>query len=1102
MRWVFILVIVLVRTLTAGQDISLDIVGMGTTGPYRLGYTHIIKSSEKIEYKGKLFIFEDDYRINYDDGLISLYKPLALNDTLHVTFSILPISIKPSYQFMKPIALDEPDIIEKAPLAKRSRKHDRLEIIGSKGFAVNIGNRGDPTLSQSLDLDISGQMADGVFIRGSITDQNFGGSTSGGTRSLDELDRIFLSLETGSFKGDFGDIELKGINNSLLDFHRKLTGLYIHGNTGDFTGSSALAFSPGRQTEIFFFGVDGKQGPYLLQSLGQSQSVSGGNIFLPGTEEIYLDGKKLTRGAENDYNIDYYEGYIEFNPRNIISSKSRITVKIQYAAEDYDRSLYNINTFWNDKFSIGLQYLGEKDDKSNPRSFDLGEREREIISQAGASEDSAYAQGGEYVGEGNGDYISETDSSGQSYFVYAGENLGDYKVRFSRAVSGSGDYQYAGSGIYIYVGEGNGSYLPAIFYPLPENKDYSSVILKKDGDFHFDCELAASRNDRNSLSGKDDILIGSGILGNIGFKKEKLTILNRQWNADFFNIKIRSLDNRFFTPGIIDPPEFFRQYNIPQSRLIAGEKLVEIQSRAVSSTGDMINAGGGVFTSDSFDASRGFGRFNLTALKVIGLSAGAELSKSEDKTTNLISNWNKYNTGIRITKGVLQPGAIYRHERNDGLDLLTCFKADEYESYLNTFLSSKLTTKSKLLYRDQKTHENNNANAGEWIDQFHQYQIEQGVLYSNPGIGLTGEANLSRFYQKRFHPQYEIVIRNMGSLKMNYNSRDIGVTFYENVNGAGRISREREYIYVGDGNGDFRLDGDDYIPEQGGDYIEVIRQLEQTELSGYQVSGGFRLRLDGRAFFKKGLLGNIHYENDLSHKTYLSALTKLQPKHLFPFFQYDDEITYRTYNYNQRTTLRLNRSGDFVRHTLKAMKSKGTDFQFENLDNRTLTNIADLKMLSGKTVSYLISAEHSQEKSLLYSGSVDLTRLRVKLVPEFHPAQLLRVETPLELSSEDEKNREVKILSYSAGMKTIINFRKSGRIEINGGYTRVDIDKENIFIPYKAASGKKQGDNYTGLISARFKLNSYSQMELRYNYKKLGDGYSNSNLRLEAKAQF
>jgi len=228
----------------------------------------------------------------------------------------------------------------------------------------------------------------------------------------------------------------------------------------------------------------------------------------------------------------------------------------------------------------------------------------------------------------------------------------------------------------------------------------------------------------------------------------------------------------------------------------------------------------------------------------------------------------------------------------------------------------------------------------------------------------------------------------------------------------------------------------------------------------------------------------------------------LRPKHLFPFFQYDDEITYRTYNYNQRTTLRLNRSGDFIRHTLKALKSKGTDYQFENLDNRVFTNIADLKMLSGKTVSYLISTEYSLEKSMLYSGSVDLTRLRIKLAPEFHPAQVLQVEIPLEFSSEDEKSRKIKIFSYSAGIKTIMNFRKSGRIEISGGYTRVDINKDDVFIPYRAASGKKQGDNYTGLISARFKLNSYSRVELRYNYKKLGDGYSNSNLRLEAKAQF
>jgi len=150
----------------------------------------------------------------------------------------------------------------------------------------------------------------------------------------------------------------------------------------------------------------------------------------------------------------------------------------------------------------------------------------------------------------------------------------------------------------------------------------------------------------------------------------------------------------------------------------------------------------------------------------------------------------------------------------------------------------------------------------------------------------------------------------------------------------------------------------------------------------------------------------------------------------------------------------------------------------------------------------MISTEYTTERSLLYSGDVDLARVSLKVVPELHPAKAIQIELPMEYSSEDEKSRELIIFSYSVGLKAIFNFRRAGRVEIDGGYTRVDADKEDVFIPYKAAGGKKQGDNYNGLISARFKLNSYSRIELRYTYKKLGDGYSNSNLRLEAKAQF
>ena len=91
---------------------------------------------------------------------------------------------------------------------------------------------------------------------------------------------------------------------------------------------------------------------------------------------------------------------------------------------------------------------------------------------------------------------------------------------------------------------------------------------------------------------------------------------------------------------------------------------------------------------------------------------------------------------------------------------------------------------------------------------------------------------------------------------------------------------------------------------------------------------------------------------------------------------------------------------------------------------------------------------------------------------------------------------------YSSGIKATVNFRQYGRLEINGGYSRVITSRDDVFLPFAAAAGKKQGDNYTSMITARLKLNSYSRVELRYNYKKLGDGYSNNNLRLEVKAQF
>jgi len=1091
----------------AAQVVHLEIQGLGTTGPYRLGYPHIIVNSQHITIGGRLLYPDVDYRFNYDDGLVFLTKPLATDDTLKIDFAVLPIELKPSYFQLRPSEIAGIDTVASSPPTAKKWNESQLNIAGSKGFFINIGNAGEPSLSQSLDLDISGQLAEEIYLTGSISDRNFTSAPRGATRSLDELDRILLSLEAENFRGAFGDLELEGINNSLLDYRRRLTGMNVSGQAGPYQGASALAFSPGKQAELFFYGIDGKQGPYLFSNTEALSTISTSYVFLPGTEEVYLDGSKLKRGNEYDYDINYDEGYIEFTPKNVISSRSRITIKIQYAPEGYQRNFYNAHAARDRNFSLGFQYIGEHDDKSRPRGFDIGQVEREALSRAGALPDSAYSPGARFVGPGQGQYVQLTDSLGAAYYEYVGADSGDYEVAFTRVGDGRGDYQYIGTGKYLYVGQAKGSYQPLIYYPLPETDDYGSLILNREGDLYLRGELALSRADKNMLSEKDKVAVGAGLTGSTGLRRQSLTFLGRQWDADVLNLDIRSLDDEFSVPGIINPPEFFRKYNIPQNRAVAGEQIAEISSGTTTARGDLIKLEAGNYDDDDFRARRGFGQFNIIQANRVAFFGSGEISNSKNKITDRRGDWNKYDAGFKFIEGRWQPGFTYRHELNSGLISSTeAFKADEYETSLLAFPLKTISTTSKILFRRQDYFVTaTSANSG-WKQEFDQYQVEQGFLYGSADANFNGELNFSRLYQKRYYPDQDLLTRNMGNLKLNYNARDYAITFYESVNGTGQVLRAREYIFVGDGKGDYRKDGEDYVPEPGGDYVEIIRPLGEggIDLSNvYEITGGIRGRLDGAALEDNGLISKLSYDNDLAHKTDLLSGTALKIKFLFPSATFNhDEMSLKTYDYRQRLTLRLNTRGDYIRHTLKSSESRGTDFQFESLDSRAVSNLGEFKLRSGHIVSYSASGEIASDRRSLYSGSVDLDRIRAGLTPIINPSPAIRVEAPLEYAIEEEHVRGLQIKSYLAQLHAVLNLRSLGRLEIEQEYTRVDAGGQNIFLPYVIASGKKPGNNHRTLLSARFKLNSFSYLELRFNYKRLGDGYTNDNLRLEARAQF
>lgn len=1101
MRRALFLVFTMAAILYGESRIDVALIGTGTIGPFQLGWKNLLSDSEQVIYRGKRLLNKIDYEVNYGEGYLIFSNPLPINDTIWVSFSVVPLSLKTEYSLMRPLATDIDDTLTSLkPFDNPAITKSELSLLGSQRIIVNIGNSGEPSLKQSLDLNISGELAPRVSVKGSISDRNFD-NVSGSTSSLDELDKILLHLDTPNARADFGDLELVGVENSLLDFRRKLTGITIQAEKSAYSGTTEFAFSPGQQIEMFFFGIDGRQGPYFINAMNSAQMTNRkSNRFLAGTEEIYLDGRKLSRGSENDYTIDYYQGYIEFTPKNIISSRSRITVKIQAADENYRRTFLHGKAFAEKGINIGAQYIREGDDKLRPRAFDIGQPQSDLLSRVGANADSAFLSGASYVGLGQGSYNLQIDSLGDTVYIYTGPDSGFYNVSFSYIGAGKGAYQYGGAGKYVYVGKGNGGYSPLIYYPLPQRNEYGSIIIRRNGLFFVHTELAISNADRNTMSSIDQRQTGIGFYGQSGLRIKDKPGLGRTWTGNIIELKFRSLDSKFGYPGSINPVEFSRQYNLPELNSSIAGQLVEIRSSARTGEGDQFDIGGGHIARDSLTATRGYSKLGHVVFDRLLLSTDIDIARAENSVTDIGGWWNKYEGGAKFIDSKLQPSITVRYEYKTSMDTLTAgLRANEFEAGLGWNVSNNLNTSGKAIVRNQDYGAPDRAF---WRKQYNQSQIEHRLSYNKKGVSV--ETNLGRLYQNASYPKLETTSRNLGSLKIGYSTSMFGVTFYENVNGTARVLQAREYIYVGKGKGDYRRDGNDYVAEPGGEYVEIIRQAADQAAgeSGYQVSGGLRLRYDGYSAGNRRLSG-FSCENDLNFQQYLLPRINIAADKLLPFGRFKSaELNYRNYNYRQRLKYCPTKRADYISHTLTTSRNKGSRYQLENLESNFIENAIDTKISTGKRLSILFSGKLAFDKQTLYSGNVDIKRYRVGATPDYQIADNLRLSSLIDILRENERIRNLVVHTYSIGPKVIGVIINAVRIECEFGYSSVLINREKSAIPYVLADNKKEGDNYNLILNGRIKLGRNGNMTISYNYKKLGDGYSNYNFRAEARAEF
>ena len=402
-----------------------------------------------------------DFRINYWQGY---FIPITIlpGTPLYIGYKKLNVYLKtPLYK--KSRALQIPQLNgsrnEQGYIAGNNTrldffKEDNLKLNGSISRGLGFGNNQDVVVNGNLNLQMAGTLNNDIDVLAAITDDNNPVQPEGNTQQLQDFDRVFIQLSKNKSTLTVGDFEMNRPEGSyFMAYYKKSRGAQF--NTVVKSGKNAViktgaegALSRGRFSRNVINGIEGNQGPYRLSGTNGELFI----IIISGTEAVFLDGQKLARGEQNDYVIDYNTGEITFMPKRPITQYSRIVVEFQFADRNYARSIFHVNTdYENKKYNIRFNYFTEQDNKNQPFLQTLTDSSKKILAAVGDNISNAViSSANPTTFDPKKILYKKIDTLGYSgVFVHAPLQLNDsifYDVRFSLVGTGKGNYKQSVSG--------------------------------------------------------------------------------------------------------------------------------------------------------------------------------------------------------------------------------------------------------------------------------------------------------------------------------------------------------------------------------------------------------------------------------------------------------------------------------------------------------------------------------------------------------------------------------------------------------------------------------------------------------------------------------
>lgn len=1020
-------------------------------------------------------------------------------------------------------------------------QNDGLNKNGNISRGISFGNNQDVVVNSNLNLQVSGKLTPEIDLLMAATDNNIPFQADGTTAQLQEFDKVFIQLNNADTKLIVGDYQLSRPQNSyFMNFYKRAQGVYAENVFKDSAAKNPLIFktqisgavSRGKFSRQVFFGTENNQGPYRLQGADNEQYI----IILSGTEKIYIDGKLLQRGQENDYIIDYNTAELTFTARQLITKDKRIVAEFQYAERNYSRSLF----FFGEEVQSGrakvyLNFFTEQDNKNKPLQQSLDQQQKDIMIAIGDTLDKAV-----YTGVQREEFNSSsvfyrrTDSLVnnvlyQNVYVYSTDpDTARYTMKFSAVSAGKGNYNQVSSAangkVYQWVAPVNGvpqgSYEPVI--PLVTPKQNQMLIggvsyLLTPGNA-LNVEGAFTRNDVNRFStsdkGNDE---GSGVKV-VSRNQSILRVdsLKRETRL-VYNVNYEFLQKQFRQVERFRSIEFDRDWN----RSLTGEILND-QHLATAELGLVKNGAAGLtYAMNLFTEGSDYQglRHNVAGnwqYKALSMNYTGSYLTTDDQLNVQKTRFYRHKAvisqrvqKIKFTYSDEFENNLFRNARTDSL-LPRAYQFWEWEGSVSNADSSK--NNIKMFYRERR----DKLNYGNRLrDSTKAMNIGlQASIYSiknNPFSVLMTyrQLDLRNVVDSSLAPDKTLLNR------FEYNPRyfkgfiTAGI-FYETGYGL-ENKREFYYLEVAAGQGqyawiDYNGNGvrelNEFETAQFSDqalYIRIYTPTNQyVKVLQNQLSISMNIRPS--AIIKEPKTGAARFANRWMLQTAIRVDNKVNDNNSLDNFNPLATVTGSLLiasNNNIRQSLFFNQGSAVF----------GADYTYvSNRSKQQLTNGMEEKTLESHEVKWRVNfleawAVNSDNLMSLKKNTSEYFPARDYVIEGYETEQRLIYQpntvfrTSLIYKYTDKKNTAKGTETVPAGFQKAFlnNFGlelKYNQTEKGSLTGRVDLikikynDTENSSVAYEMLNGLSLGDNFTWELVYQRNLGSNIQISINYNGRK------------------